>query len=295
MKREIQNYDGLYGEQHSVILPDFVQVERIETRSHRHKWVIKPHIHHQLFQLFCVEEGDGTIWSELGELPFQCPCILLIPENTLHGFRYRAEGAGTVLTISTSFIDELTSRIPLLTNQSGHIQVIQASQQPRWFTYIQLVLNRLSEEVADTLPGREFVLQSLLSALLTDVFRCVQQQDNQAGAAENRSLTIFRRFQKSIRQGRNPQKNISQYAEEQHITAVHLNRICRDMARKSAMQVVYDYFLTEARNYLIHTQFTIAEVAYRLNFEDAAYFSRLFKKQIGLTPRAFRQQGGVIN
>jgi len=100
MKGEIQNYDGLYGEQNPIILPDFVQVERIETRSHRHKWVIKPHVHSQLFQVFCVEAGIGTIWSEMGNLPFEGPCLLLIPENTLHGFSYLTESTGTVLTIS---------------------------------------------------------------------------------------------------------------------------------------------------------------------------------------------------
>ena len=290
MKQEIQNYDGLYGDQNMLILPDFVQVERIETRSHRHKWIIKPHVHSQLFQLFCVETGHGTIWSEMGDLPFEGPCLLLIPENTLHGFSYLTESTGTVLTLSATFMDELTAKTPFSSPQSGQIQVVTLKSQPRWFAYLQTLLERLADESADSLPGREFVLQAVLTALLTDVFRYVRQQSIVATLPKNRSLTIFRTFQKSIRQHRNPQKNIRHYAEEQHITAVHLNRVCRDLVQKSAMQIVYDYFLTEARNYLIHTDYTIAEVAYRLNFEDAAYFSRLFKKQTGLTPKTFRQE-----
>lgn len=175
-------------------------------------------------------------------------------------------------------------------SQTTQIQIIRGENQSVWFGYLQMLLNRLGEEAADTLPGRELMLQSLLSALLTDVFRYVGQQSHLQTMPKNRSLTIFRAFQKSIRQHRNPQRNIAQYAEDQHITAVHLNRVCRDVVQKSAMQVVYDYFLTEARNYLTHSDYTIAEVAYQLNFEDAAYFSRLFKKQTGLTPKAFRQQ-----
>lgn len=294
MKQEIQHYNGLYGDQNVLILPDFVQVERIETRSPRHKWVIKPHVHSQLFQLFCVETGHGTIWSETGDLSFEGPCLLLIPENTLHGFTYLTESAGTVLTISAAFIDELTTKTPFESPQSGQIQVVDAQNQQRWFTYVQTLLERLSEESAESLPGREFVLQSILTALLTDVFRYIRQQSLVDVLPKNRSLTIFRTFQKSIRQQRNPQKNIRQYADEQHITPVHLNRVCRSLIQKSAMQVVYDYFMTEARNYLTHTDYTIAEVAYRLNFEDAAYFSRLFKKQTGLTPKAFRQQASPL-
>lgn len=287
MKHTVQNYDGLYGDQHSVILPGFVQVERIETRSPRHKWVIRPHVHRQLFQLFCVEAGNGTIWSESGEFVFDGPCLLLIPDSTLHGFRYLTETTGTVLTISASFIDELTRKMPQLPTATGQVRVL-AGQQTRWFDYVKLLLHRVGEEAADNLPGRAVVLPALLTALLTDVFRYAQQQYQTDAMGKLRSLNILRTFQRSIRQSRNPQKNIRQYAEEQHITPVHLNRVCRAIAQKSAMQLVYDYFLTEARNYLTHTDFTIAEVAYQLNFDDAAYFSRLFKKQTGLTPRSFR-------
>ncbi|MBO0929730.1 helix-turn-helix domain-containing protein [Fibrella aquatilis] len=293
MKQVIQNYDGLYGEQHAVILPDFVQIERIETRSFQHKWVIKPHIHTQLFQLFCVETGNGTVWSDAGEIPFCGPCLLLFPENTLHGLRYEVETTGFVLTISASFIDELTTKIPAISLETTQNQAISLQQQPAWFAYLTTLLNRLSDETADTLLGRAFVVQALLAALLTDVFRYVKQQIKPDFAQKNRRLTILRLFQKSIRHSRDPQKNIAHYADEQHITAVHLNRVCRDLMQKSAMQVVYDYFLTEARNYLIHSDYTVAEVAYRLNFTDPAYFSRLFKKQTGSTPKAFRQANQV--
>ncbi len=289
MKQAIQHYNGLYGDQHAVILPDFVQTERIETRSPRHKWVIKPHVHAHLFQLFYVETGNGTIWSDTGELPFSSPCLLLIPENTLHGLHYITEASGTVLTVSASFVDELTAKVPAIGLESSQIQVVSTQSQPRWFAYLKTLLDRLEEELADNLPNRECVLQSVLSAFLTDIFRYVRQQHVVETTPKNRSLAIFRTFQKRIRQERNPQKNISQYAEEQNITAVHLNRVCRELMQKSAMQIVYDHFLTEARNYLTQTDYTIAEVAYRLNFEDPAYFSRLFKKQTGLTPKAFRQ------
>ncbi len=287
MKHTIRNYDGLYGEQHPAILPNFVQVERIETRSPRYKWVIKPHVHSQLFQLFCVEAGHGIIWSESGELPFAGPCLLLIPDSTLHGFRYLTETTGTVLTMSASFIDELTRTMPQVANPSGQVSVITL-QQTQWFGYLQTLLHRIGEEAADNLPGRDVVLQALLTALLTDVFRYAQQRCQADASTKIRSLSILRAFQRSVRQSRNPQKNIKHYADEQHISPVHLNRVCRDVAQKSAMQIVYEYFLTEAQNYLIHTDFTIAEVAYQLNFDDAAYFSRLFKKQIGMTPTQFR-------
>ena len=34
----------------------------------------------------------------------------------------------------------------------------------------------------------------------------------------------------------------------------------------------------------------VTEIAYRLGYEDYPYFSRLFRKQTGMSPRAFRQK-----
>jgi AraC family transcriptional activator of pobA len=50
---------------------------------------------------------------------------------------------------------------------------------------------------------------------------------------------------------------------------------------------VQDYYISEAKKYFSHTSLSIAEVAYQLNFEDPAYFSRYFKKKEGISPREF--------
>ena len=46
----------------------------------------------------------------------------------------------------------------------------------------------------------------------------------------------------------------------------------------------------EAKNILMSTDNTVAETAYQLGFENPPYFSRLFKKQVGLTPTEYREQ-----
>ncbi|MBO0938266.1 helix-turn-helix domain-containing protein [Fibrella sp. HMF5335] len=291
MKASLQNYDGLYGDHYPAILPDFVHIERIEARSLQHKWLIKPHIHAQLFQLFCIETGSGTLYTERGDLLFTSPCLLQIPDNTLHGFNYSANTTGMVLTLSSAFVQQVVSSLPFLDSGHNDLHIIALQTNKTWFTYLKMILIRLSDEATDNLPGRSTVINSLLTALLTDLFRYVNGHHTVDTTNRNRSLTLFQQFQQSIRRSRNPQKNISQYADEQHITAIHLNRVCRNLVGKTAMQVVYDYFLTEARGYLTHTDFTVAEIAYQLNFGDAAYFSRLFKKYVGLSPKAFRRNG----
>jgi AraC family transcriptional activator of pobA len=46
----------------------------------------------------------------------------------------------------------------------------------------------------------------------------------------------------------------------------------------------------EAKNILMSTSNTVAETAYQLGFENPPYFSKLFKKEVGLTPTEYREQ-----
>ena len=36
---------------------------------------------------------------------------------------------------------------------------------------------------------------------------------------------------------------------------------------------------------------TVRGVAYEVGFQDVTYFDRVFKREVGVTPRAYRQEG----
>ncbi|TAL78786.1 MAG: AraC family transcriptional regulator, partial [Bacteroidetes bacterium] len=42
------------------------------------------------------------------------------------------------------------------------------------------------------------------------------------------------------------------------------------------------------RKLLLSSELSVSEIAYKLNFEDNSYFSKVFKNKTGLTPKRFR-------
>lgn len=48
--------------------------------------------------------------------------------------------------------------------------------------------------------------------------------------------------------------------------------------------------INEAQRLLIETEMKVSEISEALNFEDQLYFSRKFKKNVGLSPRQFRER-----
>lgn len=45
----------------------------------------------------------------------------------------------------------------------------------------------------------------------------------------------------------------------------------------------------EAKRWLAHSEWTVAQIAENLNFADASYFGRFFKRETAVTPRTFRE------
>jgi len=85
-------------------------------------------------------------------------------------------------------------------------------------------------------------------------------------------------------------RKVESYAAELGITAPYLNNVCQQLVEKSALQMVHERVLLEAKRSLIYTVQNISEIAYGLGFTDPAYFTRFFRRLTGLSPKQFREK-----
>lgn len=290
MKNRIINYSGLYGDAQRRWLPDFVHCEPLEARSQLHNWQIESHIHTDLWQIFCLEDGEAKIISAHHTWQTQGMTLVIIPPNTLHGFEFVAGLSGIVLTVSSSYWDRLLQTAPTISLAFQEMTCLVLDKIPDNFQKIKKLIEKIREEENSTYLEKNFSIQATLGMICIEIFRLASAQNDQKLVSNQRSLSIYRNFVKSIKESYSPQKSITQYAEEQKITIVHLNRVCRNVTDKSAIQCVHDFFVEEAKKYLLYTNLSIAEVAYQVNFDDPAYFSRLFKKVVGLSPKDFKEK-----
>jgi AraC family transcriptional activator of pobA len=87
---------------------------------------------------------------------------------------------------------------------------------------------------------------------------------------------------------------LDHYAARLDISTAHLNAICRQMSGRSALQLIHERLILEARRELIYTSMTIKEISELLGFTDPAYFTRFFKRQMGVSPKDFRLQSSQL-
>lgn len=291
MSIRLRNFEGLYGDNHHPFTDGFIHHELLEVRSQLYDWDIDEHLHTDLIQLFFFTSGNGVLISELRRITLTPPCVLLIPANTLHGFAFESNMVGEVFTIAEQSLDIFSKAMPQL-----FLEINQLSQYPfeglaEEFDTVQWVKDQLIREVNADKVEKKAQLHSLLQLLLISLYRMRQESGIEDSLSTNRTLQYFNAFQKLIRQSIHDLKTIQEYAGALNITAVHLNRICQSVVKKSALQIVHDNLTNEAKKYLLNTTYSLSEISYVLSFKDPAYFSRLFKKQTGLSPGQFRRLG----
>jgi AraC family transcriptional regulator, transcriptional activator of pobA len=86
---------------------------------------------------------------------------------------------------------------------------------------------------------------------------------------------------------------VGAYAREIGISAATLRKACVRLAGQSPTQPIHARLLIEAERPLRYTRMSITQIAYYLDFENPAYFSRFFAKGMGASPRSFRRRTGT--
>ena len=96
------------------------------------------------------------------------------------------------------------------------------------------------------------------------------------------------RFRELVDQDFRSHRPVDVYARRLGLTSTHLNRICREHLGDTALGVIHQRIVLEAKRYLTFTTLSAKEVALALAFEDPGYFARFFKRKTGFSPLGFR-------
>ena len=81
---------------------------------------------------------------------------------------------------------------------------------------------------------------------------------------------------------------VKEIADELGYHEKYLSAVFRKTEGITLKRYISAFRIGEAKRILLETEFTVAEVAYCLNFDDPHNFSRFFKQEEGVTPSEYR-------
>lgn len=174
------------------------------------------------------------------------------------------------------------------TNEALHLS--PSEENIMWDFY-----NKLKTENSNNTDeySKEIIL-SEISTLLKYAQRFYKRQFINRTELAGTTVTKFNRILDSHFQQNKLTENklpsVKEIADKLFISSRYLSDLLKQETGKTALELIHIYLISEAKNLLTEGEKNIAEISYELGFENPTYFSRLFKRETGLTPINFRTQ-----
>lgn len=89
------------------------------------------------------------------------------------------------------------------------------------------------------------------------------------------------------------EKSPAFYAAELHLSVSTFSKKIKKQFGKTPTQLIQDRIILESKKKIHLSRKSIKEIAYELNFKDEFYFSRYFKKSVGISPLRYRENVGI--
>ncbi|WP_348827139.1 helix-turn-helix domain-containing protein [Halomonas sp. RT37] len=279
----------LYGETGSWPTPDLLHCESIAERSRLHDWRIHPHRHVDLTHLLLLYAGEVELQLEDSRQRRAAPLLILVPALTIHGFAFAPNIQGHILTLAAPLVSHLEQVLPdasRVWRSAGVTALADARHR------LQTLVEHIDGEYRRPARDRDVLLDALIQALTVEAARLATHPATRARSAVSTDPGHghLARYQTLIERRFRQQPSIEEMARELDISAAHLNALCRRLADQSALAVLHQRLLLEAKRELTYTNLTIAQIADGLGFSEPAYFTRFFKRLSGVAPRDFRRR-----
>lgn len=215
---------------------------------------------------------SGEALVDVDGLPFLCQPgqILLIPAQAAFSIRYYRDAVGYTGGFSSSI---LTDTKPL-----RFLSV--PIHQGFWFdegVFIGLLFKMLAASFErDDLVFVEKGLDLLLSRIKPDLSASVHPAVN--------------RFLESVFDPEKMPGTLTAYADTIGISENYLSRLIKQSTGRSVGAWIDIVRIQRAKRILSSTGLSIIDVAASVGVDDQSYFARLFRKETGMTPSAYRKK-----
>lgn len=116
------------------------------------------------------------------------------------------------------------------------------------------------------------------------------KKDTQNKLNHNASTIYLIKAMEYIEHNYTQHLSVQDIADYVGISRSQLYRLFMEQYQQSPIHIIMEYRIRQACQLLKNTKLSISSVAYSVGFEDNLYFSRVFKKSMGLSPKEYIRQ-----
>lgn len=157
------------------------------------------------------------------------------------------------------------------------------------FNRITSILGSMLHEFTTKEEGYQDIIRSYLDIFFIEFVRQSPNSQNNAQVVSSYTQERFDEFLDLLDKHIIIHKQVSHYTHMMNLSLYQLNEITKSSVGKTASELINEHIILEAKRYLLATPNQVKDIAGHLGYEDTSYFIRFFRKHIGHSPEAFRQ------
>ena len=268
----------LYGEVDA--FPDILHVEQVVDRAAGLDWTIGAHRHLHLHQVLLLTSGDIRLSLDGAPQTVRPPVVVNIPRGTVHGFSFSAGTEGVVVTLPADDFPDLFAA-PADTS-SVLARAFALAAEPA----LQQRFATLAAAHARQAVFRRTLLRGEVTGLLAHLAEPAHEIQGERLTVDPR----IQRFQAMVHGMLTRRFDLSQTARDLALSPRTLGRLCKAETGLTPQGYVEMQKMREACRLLVYTRMTAQQVAYHLGFDDPSYFSRVFQRNLRVSPSTYRRR-----
>ena len=246
---------------------------------------------HDCYEVLYICEGEGTHIIDFETYSIEAPMFFFLSRDQVHSWQLTKPLKGYVLLFPEEFLGFSSSDIIRTHDFSvfhhvGDTPCLSIGEEH--LTVINRLFEGIEQEFHNEIERTPSVLRAYLHILLTHLHRLYIIEHPEEHPATTSSLV--RQFKQLLSEHFITEQSIQDYARRIGVSTSHLRDTVKAVTGYAPSQIIRQKLVLEAKRSLIHSNATVAEIGYSLNFEDSSYFGRFFKRETGMSPVAFRQQ-----
>tara|TARA_R100000027_G_scaffold53825_2_gene42789 strand:+ start:11422 stop:12285 length:864 start_codon:yes stop_codon:yes gene_type:complete len=263
-------------------------------------WGKRPH-KHSFFEIVYVEKGSGIQCINSHEFEYKAGNIFLLPPLDCHSFRVQEPSRFYYIRFTDHFF----------MNNDG------LTQHREWFDRIAYILanyNKVPGDIISSDREREFIMSNIKSiyqeyalsdnyspaiisgtvaSILNILARSIEKRYvEQANEVENRFGEILRYINTNLSE--KEKIRVSALANRFGISETYFSEYFKKRAGDSLANYIIKAKLRLVETKVLHTDQSLKEIAYELNFTDSSHLARTFKKAYGITITQFKEIEGKV-
>ncbi len=247
-----------------------------------------------LFSLIWIQSGNGIVSLGSEKHKFSRKTLITLTPYQSFNFEVTNKLKGTVINFHPDFFcvyhhNEQVACDGVLFNTIYNPPILEVDKQTE-IEFLE-IFKRIRFEISEVALANQEMLVSNIKILLILASRLKSAKlisNNKGIDVNDQELSVIQNLKNLIEINYKVLRSPSHYAKLLNTSTKSLRNLTKRHFEKTLSDIILERVVIEAKKELYLTKKSIKQIAHGLGYFDEHYFSRFFKKKVGVSPKKYR-------